>query len=629
VSAPYPPLGSPPPTVASRPAPSVGSPPAGSGPLGSTAAARRRLAASAGQRPLRAWQRAALERYRAAGAAGARDFLAVATPGAGKTAFALRIAAELLASGEVIAVTVVAPTEHLKRQWAEAAAEVGIGLDPTFRNAAGAVSADYDGVAVTYAQVAAHPALHRVRTRARRTLVILDEVHHAGDALSWGDAIREAFAPATRRLALTGTPFRSDVNPIPFVTYLPGPDGITRSVADSSYGYSEALRDGVVRPVLFLAYSGEMSWRTSAGAELTARLGEPLTNEQTAAAWRTALDPKGNWIPAVLAAADMRLAQVRRGGMTDAGGLVIATDHANARAYAAHLRRISGTEPVVVLSDDPTASDRIARFRGSTDRWMVAVRMVSEGVDVPRLAVGVYATSVATPLFFAQAVGRFVRGRGRPETASVFLPTVPTLLDLAGQMEVQRDHALDKAQREPDGFDDDALREANRRRDAPDRPDTLFTALDSSAELDRVIFDGGEFGAPVPAGSAEEEDFLGLPGLLQPDQVVALLKQRSADQAAAANRSRRAGAAQPAAPPAQPGPADAPDTADPSRPVHEVIGELRRELNRLVAANNHRTGRPHGMIHAELRRSCGGPPSGQATAAQLRARIDLLRRWNS
>jgi superfamily II DNA or RNA helicase len=581
-------------------------------------------------RPLRAWQRVALERYRASSAAGGRDFLAVATPGAGKTTFALTVAAELLAAGTITAVSVVAPTEHLKRQWADAAAGLGISLDPNFRNSAGATSRDYTGVALTYAQVAAHPALHFARTKARRTMVVLDEVHHAGDALSWGDAVREAFTPAVRRLALTGTPFRSDVNPIPFVTYLPDHEGVTRSVADSSYGYADALRDGVVRPVIFLAYSGEMSWRTSAGAELTARLGEPLTNEQTAAAWRTALDPKGNWIPAVLAAADTRLTQIRRGGMPDAGGLVIASDHANARAYAALLRRISHTDPTVVLSDDPTASDRIEAFRRSTDRWMVAVRMVSEGVDVPRLAVGVYATSVATPLFFAQAVGRFVRGRGRAETASVFLPSVPVLLELAGQMEVQRDHALDKPLREPEGFDDEALREANRRRDTTDKPDSPFTAIESSAELDRVIFDGGEFGAPAAAGSAEEEGFLGLPGLLEPDQVAALLRQRQADQLAA-ERSRKAKAAKDAArqaavaPPPQAGPPEAQE----GRPVHEVIAELRRELNRLVAVNNHRTGRPHGMIHAELRRTCGGPPSGQATAAQLKARIDTMKKWNS
>ena len=87
-------------------------------------------------------------------------------------------------------------------------------------------------MAVTYAQVAAHPALHRQRTENRRTLVIFDEIHHAGDALSWGDAVKEAFDPARRRLALTGTPFRSDANPIPFVTYLDEPGGGRRSASD-------------------------------------------------------------------------------------------------------------------------------------------------------------------------------------------------------------------------------------------------------------------------------------------------------------------------------------------------------------------------------------------------------------
>ena len=172
---------------------------------------------------LRAWQQAALAEY---AARQPRDFLAVATPGAGKTTFALRLASDLLERRQVQAVTVVAPTEHLKRQWADAADRVGIALDPAFANGQGPVGARYDGVAVTYAQVAAHPLLHRNRTELKKTLVILDEVHHGGDALSWGDAIREAFDPAARRLALTGTPFRSDINPIPFVAYAPGADGV-------------------------------------------------------------------------------------------------------------------------------------------------------------------------------------------------------------------------------------------------------------------------------------------------------------------------------------------------------------------------------------------------------------------
>ncbi|HVC72980.1 MAG TPA: DEAD/DEAH box helicase, partial [Mycobacteriales bacterium] len=486
---------------------------------------------ASGTPPLRTWQRRALSAYLLRRPA---DFLAVATPGAGKTTFALRVAGELLADRTAAAVTVVTPTEHLKNQWALAAARLGIPLDPTFRNADGATARDFRGAVLTYAQVAAAPALHRARTANRRTLVVLDEVHHAGDALSWGDAVREAFEPAARRLALTGTPFRSDENPIPFVRYEPEPDGALRSAADHAYGYGEALRDGVVRPVIFLAYSGEARWRTRAGLELSARLGEPGTAEHVARAWRTALDPAGDWVPAVLRAADQRLSQVRT-AMPDAGGLVIATDQTAARAYAAMLREITGIPPALVLSDDRGSTARIARFAESDERWMVAVRMVSEGVDVPRLAVGVYATSASTPLYFAQAIGRFVRARRAGETASVFLPSVPPLLRLAGELEAVRDHVLGRRRSDSDedgGWDDDLLAAAQAGRDEQTDEDKAFTALGASAQLDQVIFDGASFGTGATPGTPEEEDYLGLPGLLDPEQVAALLRARQAKQVA-------------------------------------------------------------------------------------------------
>jgi superfamily II DNA or RNA helicase len=559
---------------------------------------------------LRAWQQAALEEYFRTEP---RDYLAVATPGAGKTVFGLRVASELLADRVVERVTIVTPTEHLKYQWANAAAAAGIAIDPNFRNGAGQTAADFQGVAVTYAQVAAHPMLHRVRTEQRKTLVILDEIHHGGDAKSWGDGIREAFTPAVRRLSLTGTPFRSDDSPIPFVGYEPDGSGFMRSKADHTYGYADALTDGVVRPVIFLAYSGEASWRTSAGEEFTARLGEPMTSEQTARAWRTALDPEGEWIPAVLRAADLRLAQLRQ-SVPDAGGLVIASDHLTAKAYATSLERITGRAPVVVLSDDPKASSRIAEFAESDDRWLVAVRMVSEGVDVPRLAVGVYATSASTPLFFAQAIGRFVRARRQGETASVFLPSVPVLLELASQLEAQRDHVLGKPHREKDGWDDELLADANRQKDEPGEEEKAFTALSASAELDQVIYDGSSFGTAAFAGSEEEQEYLGLPGLLEPEQVRALLRQRQDQQLA--DRSKRA-AATPAAEPVTQRPAS----------VAERLTGLRKELNTLVAMYHHRTGKPHGMIHSELRRVCAGPPTAMASVEQLEERIATLRSW--
>lgn len=548
-----------------------------------------------------------------------RDFLAVATPGAGKTTFALTLASWLLHHHVVQQITVVAPTEHLKTQWAEAAARIGIRLDPEY--SAGPVGKSYQGVAVTYAGVGVRPMLHRNRCEQRKTLVILDEIHHAGDSRSWGEACLEAFEPATRRLALTGTPFRSDTNPIPFVVYEEGNDGIRRSSADYTYGYGNALGDGVVRPVIFLSYSGNMRWRTKAGDEVAARLGEPMTKDATAQAWRTALDPRGDWMPNVLSAADRRLTEIRR-GIPDAGGLVIAADQDSARSYAKLIKEITGHRATVVLSDDAGASKRIDEFTDSGDRWMVAVRMVSEGVDVPRLAVGVYATTISTPLFFAQAVGRFVRSRRRGETASVFLPTIPALLGFAHEMEVERDHVLDKPK--PDGEEDPyaesekELAEAEKQQDEDtgDQDELPFEALESDAVFDRVVYEGAEFGMQAHPGSEEEQDYLGIPGLLEPDQVQLLLQKRQARQIAHSRKK-----------PAED--ADLLELPADRRPVvtHRELMELRKELNSLVGAYVHQSGKPHGVIHTELRRVCGGPPSAEATPGQIRQRIAKVREW--
>ena len=471
----------------------------------------------------------------------------------------------------------VAPTEHLKTQWADAAARVGISLDPNFTNAQGTHGSHFQGVAVTYAQVGMHPALHRARTEADRTLVILDEIHHAGDSLTWGDGVRDAFDPATRRLALTGTPFRSDDAEIPFVTYEEDGEGFLHSKADYTYGYGEALRDHVVRPVLFMTYSGRMHWRTKTGDEVSAQLGALETKDITQQAWRTALDPKGEWIQSVLSAADRRLTEVRR-HVPDAGGLVIATDQKAARAYAATLEEISGQAPTVVLSDDVGAGQRIEEFSASEDRWMVAVRMVSEGVDVPRLAVGVYATSTATPMFFAE----------------------------------ERDHVLD---RRPDtgdeltGLDETALEEANRSEQASDQLEMTFEALESQASFDRVLFDGGEYGAGGVTGSEDEQEYLGIPGLLDADQMRTVLQQHQAQQQ---ERMRDEATSRRQTPPAV---------------DHRQLMELRKELNSLVSAWAKRSGSPHGSVHNTLRSRCGGPAVAQASADQIQARIDTVRGW--
>jgi superfamily II DNA or RNA helicase len=333
-----------------------------------------------------------------------------------------------------------------------------------------------------------------------------------------------------------------------------------------------------------------------------------MTKDATAHAWRTALDPKGEWIPSVLAAADKRLTEVRR-GVPDAGGLVIASNQTSARAYARILESITGEKPAVILSDDAGSSARIEQYAASDSRWMVAVRMVSEGVDVPRLCVGVYATSTSTPLFFAQAVGRFVRARRRGETASVFLPSVPVILEHAARLEEERDHALDRVTKADDAAsvwaEEEALVEAaNRTARTPDVDQQAFEALESDAEFDHVLFDARQFGLNASVGSDEEQEYLGLPGLLEPDQVAMLLHERQTAQS-----TRR------------PRPVEQPVSA------HRALAAQRKELNKLVAAYARKTAVPHAVVHTDLRRACGGPALDEATSEQVSARITRIREW--
>jgi superfamily II DNA or RNA helicase len=388
---------------------------------------------------LRPWQQAALERLDAHEGA---DFLAVATPGAGKTTFALTAARRYLAEHPGRRLVVVTPTAHLKSQWAAAALALDLHLDVSWVPAEGPPAGDMHGLVTTYQQVATSAG--RLRHVARDAFVVLDEVHHAADDRAWGDALRAAFDDAGRRLSLSGTPFRSDTNAIPFVQYQ-----LDEARADFEYGYGDALSDGrVVRPVYFPRVDGHMEWTAPDGSLHAATFDDPLDRVLAGQRLRTALSVEGEWLPAVLWRAHQQLMDIRR-TQPDAGGLVIAVDREHARGVAAILRDRIGTEAVVVTSEDPMASGRIARYAAGSSPWIVAVRMVSEGVDIPRLRVGVLATTTTTELFFRQAVGRLVRWRpgSRRQPAFMFIPDDARLRACAFQIADQRRHSLRKEQR--------------------------------------------------------------------------------------------------------------------------------------------------------------------------------------
>ncbi|MGH2862803.1 MAG: DEAD/DEAH box helicase [Solirubrobacteraceae bacterium] len=378
---------------------------------------------------LRGWQQralAAMEHWNGG------SFLISAAPGAGKTRPALEFARRELAARAVDGVVIACPTAPLTRQWARAAHALGLELAPDADSPR--PPRGFDGVVVTYARIANSPRTWAGGTR-ERTLIIADEAHHLGEELAWGAGFAEAFAGASRWLLLSGTPFRSDATPIPGVEY----DANGLAEPDISYSYADAVADKVCRPVVFVTYDGTLSWRSGEDVIETS-FDTVLTSREASRRYRTAIStelPDG--LPRILGEADVRLRALRAAGHPDAGGLVVAADSEHARKIAARLREVSGVSPLVVLHQDTKAATKLAAFTNSADPWLVAVNMVSEGVDIPRLRVGVYATAAKTPLIFRQIVGRFVRtiADREPEPSWLYIPADTILRDHAAAVETE------------------------------------------------------------------------------------------------------------------------------------------------------------------------------------------------
>jgi superfamily II DNA or RNA helicase len=434
-------------------------------------------------------------------------FLIAAAPGAGKTVPALHAARELLRAKAIGRVAVVCPTAPLTRQWAAAAAGMGLQLAPDAAHLS--PPSGFDGVAVTYARVAQSGA-RWAKQCSPGTLVIADEAHHLGDELAWGQSFNAAFAAATRWLLLSGTPFRSDAAPIPGVRY--DSDGI--AVPDVAYSYAQAVHDGVCRPVTFVPYDGVLQWQ-SGEETIEASFADVVHSREAARRYRTAISVElQDGLPRILAAANAKLLEVREAGHRDAGGLVVAADGEHARAVAKVLREVTGKAPVVVLHTEARAAEKLVAFRDGREPWIVAVNMVSEGVDIPRLRVGVYATAAKTPLIFRQIVGRFVRtipGRGL-DMSWLYLPADPVLRGHAADVE----NELSPILRRPGEGEEDLLDEVPDRLETEPSEAPAFVPLSADLTLTPQMALFGPPGgapAPVPVFASAVEDPLDDPGL--------------------------------------------------------------------------------------------------------------------
>jgi superfamily II DNA or RNA helicase len=436
---------------------------------------------------LREWQARALERM-AAWDEG--SFLLSAAPGAGKTIPSLAFARRLLDAGTIDRVHVVCPTTPLTHQWAKVAAGFGIHLQPDCEELH--PPRDFHGIAATYARVASSAARWAPQCGAR-TLIVADEAHHLGEELAWGAGFARAFAATPRWLLLSGTPFRSDGSPIAGVRYEAG-----LCVPDVSYTYADAVRDGICRPVVFVPYDGTLSWQSGDAVIESSFSDHDLTGREASRRYRTAISTElSDGLPRILRAADERLGEIRSSGHRDAGGLVVTADGGHARRVSGLLKEITGRSPVVVVHTDARAAGKLRAFGEGRERWIVAVNMVSEGVDIPRLRVGVYATAAKTPLMFRQIVGRFVRTlAGRPaEHSYLFLPADSLLRAHAAEVETELRQVL-RAPAEDDALG--LLDEQPARRESELAEPEAFVPLAADVAPQLALFSGGPPPPPPP-----------------------------------------------------------------------------------------------------------------------------------
>jgi superfamily II DNA or RNA helicase len=391
-----------------------------------------------------------------------RCLLLVACPGGGKTVAALRAAHAKLESGDIDMVIVAAHARSLIYQWMIKAACYGLDLK-LFKNGDGdpydtEIAKGFHGIVVTYAQIASFPQLFARMCRTYKVMVILDEAHHLGRKAHWGRGAEEAFGEYAKIiLTLSGTPFRTDGGKIPFIEY--DDEGSAKTIFE--YTYTQAIQQWVCRKVEIMPINARVTWHVARDGEEELETNEydfdaKLPEHKRATRLRRALWDR-DYLREMITRAHANLLHIRKDDPR-AGAIAFAMagfdedadDDKHAKFIAQIIYEVTGKKPRIVTYDSDTALKDIADFEKSSEEWIVCIKMISEGVDIPRLRVGVFATNVTSFLFFLQALGRIIREIVTPaldangartgeewvdDYAYLYIPKDPKLLDHARKIE--------------------------------------------------------------------------------------------------------------------------------------------------------------------------------------------------
>nr|PME20303.1 diguanylate cyclase [Vibrio cyclitrophicus] len=377
---------------------------------------------------LRRWQSECIGNAMAHYIQGNKHFLAQATPGAGKTFMAANLAKGLFERSMIDFVICFSPSKTVSSSIQSNFSET---LQDEMDGKFGSL-----GTSITYQSITHLDDKFWNRLLKYRVLSVFDEIHHCGgdnneNSNVWGQLILcKIKKVATYTLALTGTPWRSNLTPVVLSSYS-DPEGTI--VCDYQYTLAQAVKDGVCRkPTITLIDCDKSTIKLDNYIESFNSFNELISESKVN--YSIILNNKPALIH-ILGTAVTRLKKIRSQSPY-AGGLIVATSVNHAIEIASLLKNTFNQTTTIVTYKNDDSQVRIKQFRTDYTEWIVSVGMVSEGTDIPRLQVCCHLSNIKTELYFRQILGRILRMTSCPnQEAWLYTFAAPKLIEFAEEVE--------------------------------------------------------------------------------------------------------------------------------------------------------------------------------------------------